>query len=249
MKHVVPAAILAALSAFGTASAEEALNFEDETTRINYSLGYQIGGDFKRQELELNGSAVLQGIEDALGDGEPKMTEADMRKTLMDLKRKVIADQKRRKQEQAEERAAASKRFLEENATKEGVITTESGLQYKILEEGSGKTPGPTDMVTVHYRGTLADGKEFDSSHKRGKPATFQLNRVVKGWTEGLQLLKEGGKAQLVIPPDLAYGDRGPLANQTLIFDVELISVGGEAPAHSHAEEPAKPEGESEKQE
>ncbi len=237
MNHVVPAAVLAALTAFGTASAEEALNLEDESTRINYSLGYQIGGDFKRQELELNGSAVLQGIEDALGDGEPKMTEADMRKTLMDLKRKVIAEQKRRKQEQAEERAAASKRFLEENAKQEGVITTESGLQYKILEAGSGKTPVPTDMVSVHYRGTLVDGKEFDSSHKRGTPATFQLNRVVKGWTEGLQLMKEGGKAQLFVPPELAYGDRGPLANQTLIFEVELISVLDEqdkVPAHAN---------------
>lgn len=249
MNHAVPIAVLATLTAFGTAFADEALNFDDENSRINYSLGYKIGGDFKRQGVEIDGAAVLQGIKDALGDGEPKMTEADMRNTLMDLKRKVIAEQKRRKQEQAEERVAASKRFLEENAAKEGVMTTASGLQYKILEEGSGKTPGPTDMVTVHYRGTLADGKEFDSSHKRGQPATFQLNRVVKGWTEGLQLMKEGGKAQLVIPPELAYGDRGPLANQTLIFDLELISVGGEAPAHSHAEEPAKPEGEVEKQE
>ena len=126
---------------------------------------------------------------------------------------------------------AEGKKFMEENANKEGVVTTESGLQYKVIEEGSGKSPGPEDQVTVHYRGTLIDGKEFDSSHKRGKPATFKLNGVIKGWSEGLQLMKEGGKAELFIPPNLAYNDRGPLGHHTLIFDVELVSVDDEAAA------------------
>jgi FKBP-type peptidyl-prolyl cis-trans isomerase len=125
---------------------------------------------------------------------------------------------------------------MEENAKKEGVVTTKSGLQYKILKEGSGKSPAATDQVTVNYRGTLIDGKEFDSSYKRGKPATFRLNGVIKGWTDGLQLMKEGGKAELFIPPNLAYGSRGPLADQTLIFDVELISVGKKAKAPSTAQ-------------
>ena len=106
------------------------------------------------------------------------------------------------------------------------LVTTPSGLQYRILEAGSGKSPGPTDTVTVNYRGTLVNGHEFDSSYDKGKPITFRLNGVIKGWTEGLQHVKEGGKIQLVIPPELAYGNRGPLAHQTLIFDVELISVG-----------------------
>ena len=120
---------------------------------------------------------------------------------------------------------AEGKKFMQENAKKPGVKTTASGLQYKIIKAGKGKAPGPTDQVTVNYRGTLIDGKEFDSSYKRGEPATFQLNGVIKGWTEGLQLIKEGGKIQLFIPPELAYAGRGPLAHRTLIFDVELISV------------------------
>jgi FKBP-type peptidyl-prolyl cis-trans isomerase FklB len=114
---------------------------------------------------------------------------------------------------------------LAENATKEGVKTTPSGLQYKVIREGTGKTPGPHDSVTVHYRGTRLDGREFDSSYRKNEPATFRVDGVIRGWTEALQLMKEGAKWQLFIPADLAYGERGPLADKTLIFDVELISV------------------------
>ena len=126
--------------------------------------------------------------------------------------------------------AEKGEKFLKENATKEGVKTTASGLQYKITKEGEGKTPKATDTVVVHYRGTLLNGTEFDSSHKRGEPAEFPLNGVIKGWTEGLQLLKEGGKATLYIPPALAYGARGtpggPIGpDETLTFEVELLKV------------------------
>ncbi len=124
---------------------------------------------------------------------------------------------------------------MEENAGKDGVVTTESGLQYRVIAAGTGKSPGPQEQVTVHYRGRLIDGREFDSSFKRGKPATFKLNGVIKGWSEGLQLMKEGGKAELFIPPNLGYGDRGPLAHQTLIFEVELLSVGETQAAGSEA--------------
>jgi FKBP-type peptidyl-prolyl cis-trans isomerase len=122
------------------------------------------------------------------------------------------------------------KAFLKENATKEGVKTTPSGLEYKIVKEGTGKSPKATDTVLVHYRGTLLDGTEFDSSYKRNEPISFPLNRVIRGWTEGLQLLKEGGKAILYIPSDLAYGESGtpggPIGpNETLIFEVELLKV------------------------
>ena len=215
------------------ACAEETLNLEDETTRINYSLGYQIGGDFKRQGVEMNPAAVVKGIEDALAGAKPLMEPEAMQATLMELKRKVVTEQRARAKEAELEKVAAGKQFLEENAKKEGVVTTASGLQYKVVEAGDGKAPGPTDEVTVNYRGTLVNGNEFDSSYERGKPATFQLNKVIKGWTEGLQLIKAGGKIQLFIPPELAYGDRGPLAHQALIFDVELMSVGGKAPAAS----------------
>jgi FKBP-type peptidyl-prolyl cis-trans isomerase FklB len=211
----------------GNAGAGETLKLDDETARINYSLGYQIGGDFKRQGIELNREAVVKGMQDALSGSEPLMPQEEMNATLVELKRKVVAEQRAKRREAELEKVAAGKKYLEENAKKPGVVTTPSGLQYKIVEPGSGKNPGPTDTVTVNYRGTLINGNEFDSSYDKGKPATFPLNGVIKGWTEGLQLVKEGGKIQLVIPSELAYGERGPLANQTLVFDVELIAVEG----------------------
>mgnify|MGYP001828982474 CR=1 FL=1 len=217
---------LVAVSAEPAEPGGAALDLSDETARVNYSVGYQIGGDFKRQGIEMDAAAVVQGIGDALSDAEPKMTEEEMRQTLVELKQKVVAEQRKRSIERELDLLAEGEAFLKENAGKEGVVTTDSGLQYKIIEEGTGKSPGPQDQVTVHYRGTLIDGKEFDSSHKRGEPATFRLDGVIKGWSEGLQLMKEGGKAQFFIPPNLAYGDRGPLGHRTLIFDVELISVG-----------------------
>ena len=120
---------------------------------------------------------------------------------------------------------ATGKAYLAENAKKPGVKTTASGLQYKMVTVGTGKTPAAEDTVTVHYKGTLVDGTEFDSSYKRGEPATFPVNGVIPGWTEALQLLKVGSKVQLVIPPELAYGANGPLANQVLLFDVELLGA------------------------
>jgi FKBP-type peptidyl-prolyl cis-trans isomerase len=144
---------------------------------------------------------------------------------LIELKRKTAATQRTKRQELEIKNLAEDKKFLEENAGKPGVITTKSGLQYKIISKGKGKAPTATDHVTVHYRGALSNGQEFDSSYARGEPATFRLDGVIKGWTEGLQHLREGGKIQLVIPPGLSY-DRGPLEQRTLLFDVELISVG-----------------------
>jgi FKBP-type peptidyl-prolyl cis-trans isomerase FklB len=235
MKRSLTLTTLVLCSALSTVWAEEALDFQDETTRINYSLGYQIGGDFKRQKIEMNAEAVVQGIRDALAGGEPKMPQPEMLQTLRDLKQKVVAEQQAQKKQRESEIVEAGKKYMEENAQKEGVVTTESGLQYKVIQEGTGASPGPTDKVTVNYRGTLIDGKEFDSSYKRNKPASFQVNGVIKGWAEGIQLMKEGGKMQFFIPPELGYGHRGPLAHQTLIFDVELLSV--DEPAAAKAAE------------
>ena len=215
----------------GSVCAAEPLKLDDDTARVNYSLGYQIGGDFKRQGIEMDAEAVIKGIEDALSGAEPMMSPQEMHATLTELKRKVVADErtKQRKNRRTAELQylAEGKKFMEENAAKPDVKTTASGLQYRIIEAGKGKAPGPADQVTVNYRGTLINGNEFDSSYQRNEPSTFALNGVIKGWTEGLQLIKEGGKIQLFIPPPLAYGDRGPMAHRTLIFDVELISVGG----------------------
>lgn len=216
---------LVAVSAEPAEPGGAALDLSDETARVNYSVGYQIGGDFKRQGIEMDATAVVQGIGDALSDAEPKMTEEEMRQTLVELKQKVVAEQRKRSVERELEMLAAGEAFMEENARKEGVQTTESGLQYEILEAGTGERPGPQDQVTVHYRGKLINGTEFDSSHKRDAPATFRLDGVIKGWAEGLQLMQEGGKARFVIPPKLGYGDRGPLGHRTLIFDVELLAV------------------------
>jgi FKBP-type peptidyl-prolyl cis-trans isomerase FklB len=215
----------------GILRAAETLKLDNETARINYSLGYQIGGDFKRQGVEINPEAIIKGIQDAESGAEPLMPPQEMNATLMELKRKVVAEQRAKSKEAELQQVAEGKKFMQENASKPGVKTTASGLQYKILEPGTGKAPQATDKVTVNYRGTLTNGNEFDSSYKRGEPTSFPLNGVIKGWTEGLQLIKEGGKIQLVIPPELAYGDRGPLAHRTLIFDVELISVGDSSKA------------------
>lgn len=229
----VPVVLICALSA--PAIAAEQLDFDNETTRINYSLGYQIGGDFLRQGVEMDAEAVVQGINDALTGAKPQMTPAKMNATLVELKKKVVAEQNKRRKQTEFARLEEGKQYMEENGKKEGVITTDSGLQYSVVKAGTGRSPGPQDAVTVHYRGTLIDGKEFDSSYKKGEPATFKLNSVIKGWSEGLQLMKEGGKSQFVIPSNLAYGDRGPLGNYTLLFDVELIAVG--EPAQSQAQD------------
>ncbi len=220
------------------AVAGEPLDFEDATTRLNYSLGYQIGGDFKRQGVEMNADAVVEGIHDALSGAKPQMPPKEMRATLIELKRKVVIEQQAERRKMEQKQIEEDKKFLDDNAKKEGVVTTESGLQYRFVEEGTGKIPGPTDQVTVNYRGTLINGQEFDSSYSDGKPATFPLNAVIKGWTEGLQHVKEGGKVVLYVPPDLAYGRKGPLANRTLVFAVELLSV---APAKDASSAKANP--------
>jgi FKBP-type peptidyl-prolyl cis-trans isomerase FklB len=227
--------LLAMACVLVTAEADEPLSLDGETARISYSLGFQIGGDFKRQQVDMDAAAVVQGIEDAVSGAEPKIPPAEMREALIALKQQVVAAEKQRSVERELEQLAEGKRFMEENAGKDGVITTESGLQYRVIAAGTGKSPGPQEQVTVNYRGRLLDGREFDSSFKRGQPATFKLNGVIKGWSEGLQLMKEGGKAELYIPPNLAYGDRGPLAHQTLTFEVELLSVGETQAAGSEA--------------
>jgi len=215
-----------ALALTPAAADEETTPLADENARINYAVGYQVGGDFKRQGLDLDLDIVVRGVADALAGTEPAMTEAEMREALQEVQQQVTAARQAKAEADAAEQRAAGQAFLDENKGKEGVQVTESGLQYKILESGTGRQPGPTDQVKVHYRGTRIDGTEFDSSYQRGKPAELRLDRVIKGWTEGLQLMKEGGKAQFFIPSELAYGERGRLGNQTLIFDVELIEVG-----------------------
>jgi len=212
----------------GVCSAEDKLDQKDEKVKLSYSVGYQVGSDFKRQDIDISPDELLKGVQDALAANEPQLSQEEMRTTLMNLQKKISAARQQKMKAQAEKNLADGKAYLAENATKMGIKTMASGLQYKVLAEGSGASPKATDMVTVNYRGTLINGTEFDSSYKRGKPATFRVDRVIPGWTEALQLMKEGGKMQLYIPPDLGYGDKRAGAiepNSTLIFDVELISV------------------------
>lgn len=214
---------------WGLCPAAEPLELKTENDKINYSVGYQLGGDFRRQEVEIKPDMLLQGIEDAISGGKPLLDEQERRATLTALAQRVKAAQQEKLQQQAADNLKTGEAFLAENSGKEGVTTLPSGLQYKVITAGTGKSPQKSDKVTVNYRGRLIDGTEFDSSYSRNKPATFGVGQVIPGWTEALQLMKEGDRWQLFIPPGLAYGERavgGKIpANSTLIFEVELLSV------------------------
>jgi FKBP-type peptidyl-prolyl cis-trans isomerase FklB len=227
--NVIFRAILVVAFFSGICLAGENPKLNDEKDKISYSIGYQIGGDFKRQGIELAPDLLVKGIQDATGGAEPRISPQEMRKTLVDLKKKVEADDRKRLMERAGKYRAEGEAFLAANGKKEGVVTLPSGLQYKVLAAGKGKSPSPTDNVTVHYRGTLVDGTEFDSSYKRNEPATFGVDRVIAGWKEALPMMKEGAKWQLFVPSKLAYGEQGGGSkippDSTLFFEVELISV------------------------
>ncbi|HET6935004.1 MAG TPA: FKBP-type peptidyl-prolyl cis-trans isomerase, partial [Candidatus Angelobacter sp.] len=194
------------------------------------AIGMQVGGTISRQGIEVDPNVLLEGLKDAMA-GKPIMTEEDVRATMMQLQSDMLAKQKQAGEANKKEGEA----FLAANKAKPGVVTLPDGLQYTVVKEGTGPKPTASDTVTVNYRGTLINGKEFDSSYKRGEPAKFPVNGVIKGWTEALQLMPVGSKWQLFIPADLAYGERGAGAdiapNSTLIFEVELLSIQGkEAP-------------------
>jgi len=217
---------------------EKSLQLKDQKDKVSYSLGLNIGFNLGRQNISINPDVLTAGIKDAIA-GKPQLTTDQVKETMAAFEKDMTEKQK----VAGEKNAAEGTKFLEENKKKEGVKTTASGLQYKSIKEGTGAQPKGNDTVTVNYRGTLINGTEFDSSYKRGQPATFPLNGVIKGWTEGLQLMKAGSKYQLFVPPNLAYGDRavGPdiSANSTLIFDVELIGVKPAEAAPSPAASPS----------
>jgi FKBP-type peptidyl-prolyl cis-trans isomerase FklB len=197
---------------------------KDQKDKASYAIGLNIGLNFNKQKLSVNTDTFMAGIKDGLA-GKPQMTEAEIRETMQNLEKDMEGKQK----EAADKNAKDGEKFLAENKKKEGVKTTASGLQYKVIKDSNGAQPKATDTVTVNYRGTLIDGTEFDSSYKRGQPATFPLNAVIKGWTEGLQLMKVGSKYQFFIPAALGYGERGAGGdigpNSTLIFEVELLDT------------------------
>jgi FKBP-type peptidyl-prolyl cis-trans isomerase len=198
----------------------------------SYALGMSIGLGFQKQGIDksIDTSLVVRGFRDSIAGSKTAMTEDEMKAALQQLRTEVMSAQEAKAKEAGATNRKEGETFLAENKSKDGVKTLPDGLQYKVLTEGTGPKPASTDTVTVNYRGTLINGKEFDSSYKRGQPASFPVTGVIKGWTEALQLMPVGSKWQLFIPADLAYGDRGAGADigpgDTLIFEVELLSIG-----------------------
>jgi FKBP-type peptidyl-prolyl cis-trans isomerase FklB len=234
MKPYLVALLACALPA-GVAFAQDKPELTTPKQRVSYSIGANIGGNFKRQEIDIDTKALTAGINDALA-GKPALTEAEMREVMtafqQEMQTKMMAKAKAQDEANAKvapENLKKGEEFLAANAKKEGVKSTASGLQYKVIKSGTGKTPKNTDTVKVHYHGTLIDGSVFDSSVERKEPISFPVNGVIPGWTEALQLMKEGDKWQLVIPSKLAYGESGAGdkigPNSVLIFEVELLAI------------------------
>ncbi|HEM46957.1 MAG TPA: FKBP-type peptidyl-prolyl cis-trans isomerase, partial [Alphaproteobacteria bacterium] len=200
----------------------------------SYAIGFQIGSSLRERVTDVDTGMLAKGVEEALGGAQPRLSSEEMQSALQ------AYDQLQQQKVEAEAEAAAEegRAFLEANRQKEGMQQTESGLQYQVLEEGHGEQPDVDDTVVVHYRGTLLDGEEFDSSYARGEPARFPVGAVIPGWQEALQMMQPGAKWKIFVPPQLAYGERGAGdvigPNQTLIFEIELLEVvsgDGEQPA------------------
>jgi FKBP-type peptidyl-prolyl cis-trans isomerase FklB len=224
-------------------AADPAPALKDQKDKVSYSIGMDIGRNIKRQQLDINVDALAAGIRDTMTGDKTALSDEEAREVMNAYRTEMQSKQQSMAKEQGEKNKKEGEAFLAENAKKEGVKThtvklpngTNAVLQYKILTPGSGPKPSTNDTVITHYRGTLIDGTEFDSSYKRGEPATFPVTGVIKGWTEALLLMSVGSKWQLFIPSDLAYGERGAGRqigpNATLIFDIELIGIQDKAAA------------------
>jgi FKBP-type peptidyl-prolyl cis-trans isomerase len=235
---------LIALAAFAGVSAAQAGDaLKDQTEKASYSIGMDIGKNLKSAGFTINPEIVCKGLTDAFAGNKPLLTEEEAQKALDALQTEMRGKFEAKQKADGDKNKAAGEKFLAENKAKKGVKTTDSGLQYEVITEGKGDHPKATDVVQVHYSGKLIDGTEFDSSYKRNEPATFPLNRVIPGWTEGVQLMTVGSKYHFTIPASLAYGENAPPAigpNQVLCFDVELLKIekGGEEGADK-ADKPA----------
>jgi FKBP-type peptidyl-prolyl cis-trans isomerase FklB len=197
--------------------------------KVSYSIGLDIGRNMKRQSIEVNIDLLMRGLKDGLGNGKPALSDSDMQQTMAAWQREMMAKMNEVQKKVGEKNKKEGEAFLAENKKKPGIVTLPSGLQYKILKDGTGKSPKPTDTVVTQYRGTLINGKEFDSSYKRGQPLTFRVSQMIAAWGEALQMMKVGSKWQLFVPSNLGYGeigsgqDIGP--NAALIFEIELLSI------------------------
>lgn len=242
-RTLIAAALLACLPLTAHAADKKvAPGFANEDAKAAYSVGFLSGKSHSQHLDKLDVEAYVAGFRDAYARKEPKLSEDEMKATLEAFRNRLQLEAAEKANRAAADNKAKSAAYLAENGKKAGVTTTASGLQYEVLTQGNGPTPKASDMVKVHYHGTLTDGSVFDSSVQRGEPATFQLDQVIPGWTEGLQLMKTGSKFRLTLPPELAYGEQGvgPIgANAVLVFEVELLGI--EKPAQADAAADSKP--------
>ena len=224
---ILPLVGLSAACAQDSAADEGTLDTAQE--KASYAVGLSMGQNMRQQGADFDLELLFEGLRAGYEGTDARMTDDEAQQALQAFQQEMMAQQQQKHQEQMTANKAAADAFFAENRAKEGVRETESGLQYEVLEEGTGDSPSADDTVTVHYRGTLLDGTQFDASYDRGEPATFPLGRVIPAWTEGLQLMKEGGKYKLYVPANLGYGERGAPPkigpNAGLIFEIELIDV------------------------
>ena len=231
------------------------LTLQTQKDKVSYAVGINLGKGIRKESVDVDPEILARGLRDGLTEAKQQMTDEEVQATLTELQKQVTARQQEMRQQAIEKNKKEGQAFLAANKDRPGIVTLPSGLQYKILQPGTGAKPTASDSVVCNYRGTLIDGTEFDSSYKRGQPATFPVAGVIKGWTEALQLMPVGSKWQLFIPPDLAYGERGtnggPIGpNETLVFEVELVSIqakpqpaaGAQAPPQPQAQPQTKPQ-------
>lgn len=222
------AIVLAACQQQEAPTAEAEVALDTPQARLSYGVALGLGRNMANDGMSVDVDAFALGLRDALSGTEQRLTQEEIREEMMAFQERVTAEREASQAAMSEANAQAAQAFLTENATREGVTTTESGLQYEVLEAGDGAKPGADDQVQVHYRGTLIDGTEFDSSYSRGQPATFGLNQVIPGWSEGVQLMSVGSKYKFYIPSELAYGAAGSGAippSAAIVFEVELLGI------------------------
>jgi FKBP-type peptidyl-prolyl cis-trans isomerase FklB len=213
----------------GSCFAADNFDVKNQNDRDSYSLGYQYGETLKKQDWPIRPEIFMRGLRDGLGEGSPALSKEEMQQSLLTIRKRMMATRQKKFREKAEKNLRAGNAFLELNGKTPGVRTLPSGLQYRVITDGTGRMPTKGDTVTVNYIGTFIDGVEFDSTLKRGRPETFRVSDGIPGWTEALQLMKEGAKWQLFVPSGLAYGETGQGSRippgSTLVFEMELLSV------------------------
>lgn len=228
---ILLAALVAAPSAFaqGEAAGEQPAKPETTDDRAAYAIGLNMGSTMKAQGVDLDLDYLVQGLEDGLAGTDPVLSQEEIQTAMQEFQQTMMAKQQEMAQAEGEKNTAAGNAFREQNGAREGVETTDSGIQYEVLTAGDGPMPTASDRVRVHYKGTLVDGEQFDSSYDRGQPAVFPVGGVIQGWQEVIQLMPVGSKWKVVIPPELAYGERGspPVIGpqSTLVFEIELLGI------------------------